>query len=453
MLSKDRNKTKLIKIFLIISFIICWFSVSTSYDDLLVFDKNKIILNDIINFLRHGLVYLCFLILVLILNFLKKDINFKQNWIFYFFSIYFLLQVPGLIYTNNDFSNISLIVSSLTSILTIILINNYFYSNEKKIILLFACTILTFVFLITFLPLLIDFLKGTHKFYGIYENYPIFINKMSPRSSGLSRTALIIFIFLHIIESYFLRKSSILINLFKILLVVSIILMQSRTIIFLLIITLLIILIHNVELKIIKILKFFLINFFIPIFLSFILFQYNTFAWYEKRSENEKNHSIVEIYKSKNYKDYKSLRNFVKDDISSGRFEDWKNIAQVFYEKKSSEKELYIGYGAQGDRYLINQSASNIFIYALASSGLIGLVLFSIFSLIVGIKSLRLILFHIRTNNANFFNSLILLILSMRGIFESSYAVFGLDFLIFLTSLCFIVDDKIKIKNIKNKNF
>ena len=42
MLSKDRNKTKLIKIFLIISFVICWFSVSTSYDDLLVFDKKKI---------------------------------------------------------------------------------------------------------------------------------------------------------------------------------------------------------------------------------------------------------------------------------------------------------------------------------------------------------------------------------------------------------------------------
>ena len=82
MLSKDRNKTKLIKIFLIISFVICWFSVSTSYDDLLVFDKKKIILNDMINFLRHGLVYLCFLILILILNFLKKDINFKQNWIF-----------------------------------------------------------------------------------------------------------------------------------------------------------------------------------------------------------------------------------------------------------------------------------------------------------------------------------------------------------------------------------
>ena len=47
----------------------------------------------------------------------------------------------------------------------------------------------------------------------------------------------------------------------------------------------------------------------------------------------------------------------------------------------------------------------------------------------------------------------ILLLLSMRGILESSYAVFGLDFLIFLTSLSFIEDDKIKIKNIKNKYF
>ena len=76
MLRKVRDKTNPIKIFLFSSFVICWFSISTSYNDLLVFDGKKIILKDIINFLRHGLVYLCFLILIFILNFLRKDIKF-----------------------------------------------------------------------------------------------------------------------------------------------------------------------------------------------------------------------------------------------------------------------------------------------------------------------------------------------------------------------------------------
>ena len=453
MLRKVRDKTNPIKIFLFSSFVICWFSISTSYNDLLVFDGKKIILKDIINFLRHGLVYLCFLILIFILNFLRKDINFKQNWIFYFFSIYFLFQVPGLIYTNNNLTNISFIISSLTSIFTIALINNYFHLNEKKIIFLFSCAILIFVYLITFIPLLLDFLRGSHKFYGMYENYPVFFDKISPRSSGLSRTALIIFIFINIIESSFLKKRSIFMNLIKIFLIISIILMQSRTIIFLLIATLLIILIHNEKLKFSTIVKFFSIYFFIPILLSFLLFQYNTYGWSTKKMENMKNSSVLEIIKSENYKDYKNLRNFIKDDISSGRFGDWKEITKVFYEKNFFEKELYFGYGAQGDRYIIDQSASNSFFYALASSGLIGLALFLVFSLVVGIKALIQILFYFRTNKVNFFYSLILLLLSMRGILESSYAVFGLDFLIFLTSLSFIEDDKIKIKNIKNKYF
>ena len=74
----------------------------------------------------------------------------------------------------------------------------------------------------------------------------------------------------------------------------------------------------------------------------------------------------------------------IKDDFkrpvdpksySSGRFEDWKNL---YYKIKDSP---LIGYGSQGDRFLINQSASNGIFYALSSSGLFGFFFYIIISL------------------------------------------------------------------------
>ena len=47
--------------------------------------------------------------------------------------------------------------------------------------------------------------------------------------------------------------------------------------------------------------------------------------------------------------------------------------------KKSDQ--IY-GYGAQGDRYLINQTASNGIIYSLSSSGILGTIPFFFFNFI-----------------------------------------------------------------------
>ena len=51
-------------------------------------------------------------------------------------------------------------------------------------------------------------------------------------------------------------------------------------------------------------------------------------------------------------------------------------------------KSIIYGFGAQGDRYLINQTASNGLLYAISSSGLIGFVPFVLFSIL----SLQIIL-------------------------------------------------------------
>ena len=55
------NHIKIIKLFIFFSFFVCWVSVSTSFKDLLIFtDSDNLNLKNLINFLRHLSVYICF---------------------------------------------------------------------------------------------------------------------------------------------------------------------------------------------------------------------------------------------------------------------------------------------------------------------------------------------------------------------------------------------------------
>ena len=114
---KNFSKEKIIQLFLIFSYLICWFSISTSLEDVfLIFDKfsyDQKSTSDYINFLRHGLIYVClfFLLLFFFLN-LKKYLSKNNNLILFIFLIYFLFQIPGLYSTENSIINLSFVISS-----------------------------------------------------------------------------------------------------------------------------------------------------------------------------------------------------------------------------------------------------------------------------------------------------------------------------------------------------
>ena len=55
-------------------------------------------------------------------------------------------------------------------------------------------------------------------------------------------------------------------------------------------------------------------------------------------------------------------------------------IGKIFYQK--SMTSIIFGYGSQGDRFLINQTASNGILYALSSSGILGVIIFFTFSIL-----------------------------------------------------------------------
>ena len=182
----------------------------------------------------------------------------------------------------------------------------------------------------------------------------------------------------------------------------------------------------------------------IPVILFLLLSTFNSYQL-AKRGQNLENKDLDYI-DHLNSNELKILRVMSKEDISSGRFEDWNEILI-----KMSGKNIIYGFGAQGDRYLINQTASNGLIYAYSSSGLVGLIIFLIFLIMVGFKTLKIFIYQFKKNTDQILHCIIILILSLRAILETSYAVFSIDLIIFILALSFIFDNNIKINDIKIK--
>ena len=87
---------------------------------------------------------------------------------------------------------------------------------------------------------------------------------------------------------------------------------------------------------------------------------------------------------------------------------------------------------------MINQSASSIFFYSYASGGFISLFIFIIIIIrSIYTNSLILFKFERKLNKKNYYilsASLIQIFLIFRSIFESSFAVFGIDFIFFFVT-------------------
>ncbi len=438
------NNIKIIKSFILLTFIACWFSISTSFEDILnLINNDQFDYKILINFLRHISVYFCLFFLILIFFIFREKINFKKYFIFYFLIGYFLAQLIGLFVTNNLLSNISFIISSITIILTIILIDSFFLDNEKKYFLFISFVILGLVFFLTFTPLFLNFLNGGSIYGGFYTS-DIFMDKISPRSSGLARMALLILIFIEFFEINYFKNHSTKAVFFKIMFITFICLFQSRTIFFLTILVYSIIFINKNKLKLNLFLKFISIYLIIPTILFFSLSALNSYKFRSVQySIDSKDKSFLGHLNSN---ELKIFRNMSEGDISSGRFNDWQKILDNI-----SGKNIIYGFGAQGDRYLIKQSASSGFIYAYSSSGIIGLSFFILFLIMMSIRIIKILLYHFRDNVSLILFCLILSSLSLRAVLETSFAVFSIDLIVVTLALSFIFDKNIKIKDIKNK--
>ena len=158
---------------------------------------------------------------------------------------------------------------------------------------------------------------------------------------------------------------------------------------------------------------------------------------------NQNNESVKEVTKY-------STRIYVLSD-GSGRLGLWKKSI------KPITNNLFLGYGPQADRILINENVSNIFLYSLLCGGILALI----FILLIIISILNNILYLVFIKRI-FFNKkniiincsiFFIIFLLFRSLLENSFAIFGIDFMIFIICSTILFNyTKISFYNCLKKN-
>lgn len=444
-----KDKDFFIKLILVFCFSISWLSISSNFQNLLIINSNeKITISQLINFIRTALNICIFPLLVYLFFKMLTEINdfrFKKN-LFYLMPLgYFLSQIPGLFYTSNSLENLQYILSSINIIMIMTLSVRVFKGNEILILIYIAFTIMFFVLMSTFLKDLINFIFSKDigkKFYGSIntifgENYI--------RSSGASRIALILII---IYSTTFMKSISS--QIFKTIplffLSTIIFLYESRAVVLLLIIFIISNLLFDYKFFLKNIKKYLIFCLFLP-FLFAIQINYVHSPASGEYTLSKEGDALKKVLPKTTFEflcnvakcddETQRLLNKKKILTSSGRLNDWNNLIRKFNFK---DNYSIFGYGSQGDRYLINQTASNGVLYALVSSGIIGLSFYLAFSFMAFLHIVKFFFKNKDKNIISYFSIFILIVIGIRSLIESSYAVFSIDFILFYMS--FVLAEK-----------
>jgi len=383
-------------------------------------------LNNIFNFFRLTIPILIFFLLIFYYLKNKSNMNYLSG-IFYLLLYYIAISVSTLLSLFNfkeEFKS---------------------FNEVHKVLLPFYC--INYIFLAFICFNLIEIKKNFNKFiflqfititivaiYSLIKFFYLFINFNLPdlynltienqfynqNSNGLSRILLIISLFI-----FFINKKNNYYYLSCLLINTILFLLQSKLIlIFLIFITLYKTFLENIKIKNkIKDIFFILI---VPIILTLAI----SFA--NNNSNNQKIRLVEQIKIDITKKNSDVILDLNIFNSLKARIDTWKLII------KNSEKPI-IGYGSQGDRYLAKEMpkhtslASNSFIYAYASSGVIGatlLLIFYIYLIKLVCKENFFRKIQSQENNIKAFYSVILFFLIIRSIFENSFSLWGIDFII-----------------------
>ena len=493
-LNKFYNFNNYLIYFIILFFF--WSSINTGSKYLLIELNRNTDFGIIINFARSIIPYFLIILFLFFFRPISK-IFISFDLILKLFFIYGLLQLSGLFYIGENLYEHYWVVC----LFSVLIFSNYVQNQDDEKLLnyiLLINIIFTFFVFVVFLTLI--FKTNLFSYNLLYSSYAFRFEynfESMPRSSGISRMALILFIFFNSFYFFFnSKKIKIAIFIINILLVSIIFLMQSRGMILSFLISLILInlLFFFKDFKY-RLTYIFLITL-LPIFIFTI---YPTF----KNLLIEKYGEKIQSYENYNKLKFQNLElnirsdlfNVVPDDtfenkigrVTTNRYYAWDFLISVFFKKDLSNnikkilnkesydmsafdfKEKYnyfTGFGPQADRHLLfNDSkltsnkviapfgghASNGYIYSLICSGFIGLITFFLLNLLIFYKILKLFF----KNKLNYFSLkpflsssiIIVLFLQFRILFENSYSVFGVDMLLFFSSYLIIENEYKKLKN------
>lgn len=377
----------------------------------------------------------------------------KLPLIFFFWSSYLLVQIIGFFQEANEYTSY---ISTLYLIILGISVLKIIYLIKKKMInfkinYLMLLTIITLVFVFSlyfffyFSTTNIFTTQNRFDLYYLINPDSFFIYQTGPRITGLSRMAAIIAIFFLIVIFYKNLKKHIKILFIILLTILSFLIwyMQSRGTIlcYYSIILFIIFLARKVNFRK-KIFFFFLIIIF-PISSNYVYFKIN-----QKFVENK----IVAVENKIVANENKLNPRIIENKTTSGRLILWSEIL------KNYDFQKIFGYGPQADRLLLKgetnelgntygNNASNGFVYAFACGGYLGLL----FYILINIQILIFIYKSVLINKIFSKNNLIyvklsityLLFFFIRQLFENSFSLFGIDYLIVVIS-SFIVEGFLK---------
>ena len=428
------NKKKIYyKIIIILSFIISWASIGTNNSDLFILTTNvneDVTLKSIINFFRITLNLSCFpmLCFLFFMNVSKYKENKISPYLPFLIPLFcFLSQIPGLVYTSNSLWNFLYILSAINILIILNLILLNFENEEIYLIIFLIFILLGAVFFNSFKNDFSDYLNHGELFYG---NIDYFFSNSGIRSSGVSRIGLILLITYSIFSKRFI-KSKILRIIPLVFFTSCIFLYESRAIIGITFIFLILNYLIREKFTLICLFKYLLIYFVLPTLFSISLISIKLM-----NVDNCKNIKCFQLFD----KDIVTSFEYIKKRTrlsnknvleSTGRVEDWKEIINKFDYKNN----LFFGYGAQGDRYLINQTASNGLLYTFTSSGIIGVTFFLILTLTSCMQLLKYFFFSRKEELIGYFSFSIMIVFIIRSIVESSYSVFSIDLILFYMGL------------------
>ncbi len=434
----------------ILLYISIWLSLDSSIYNFLNIKKGNFF--QLLIGLRFIFPFLLFLILIFLF---KKDfflikLNKQFKYVIYLIFFSFSLQAITPFFNDNDIFNVPFALTSIILLLNLIYFYQYF--DLKKIILIGF--LILFVINMLYGSTLIDYLIFRSNNLNLYGGWPQNLEALQllsdnvPRSSGISRSSLILMI---PISMYILVNEKLNYKIYIFFLFFSFLMLatQSRISLFgyflgLIVLTYYIFFTFK-ENKLKEKLKNILIIIILPIFtwvftleiLSIIKEKPAYIEFFsDKLSERLGN---TEVDEEKYIQLIRKQENF-----SSNRFQDWENII-------NTNQNYLIGNGALGDRHLINQSASSLYLYNYASGGILSVFIF----LLLILRSIFLcytFIFKIHTvpdknNYLVLSSSFIILFLLVRSIVESSFAVFGIDSLIFFSSYFYLEQSYNKINN------
>ena len=494
-----------IKFILILLFY--WLSINTGSKYINFNEISEINFNYYFNFIRSILPYLIFIYFI---SKFKSYITtiFKKDLFYICFFSYGVTQIIGMFFSSNYLYEHYWVIC-LFSIL-IFFQNIQEKKNSDLVNLMFLVNIFTIFIIFSIFTSIV--LKENIVSYDLLYHGKSFHNELAgeyfPRSSGISRMALVLFFFFNALyfSNIYKKKSTLLIISINSLLIFIIFLLQSRTVVIFFLISYVIInFIFKLRFK--QRMVYYLFTIIIPIvlFFSYPILKHYLIEKFDIKKETVSNvirHPLVSKYEKFNkniiIRNDFIIKPKIKEDevrtlseniayMSNNRLYAWDYLLQIFiYGELKKEmknkvlmqgfepKDKYIqgysrfifGLGPQADRHLMQLKkkkkglakssigpfgahASNVFIYSLICGGILSFVILVILNLFILFKIFKVIKHY---NKINLFNNhilissiLILLFLMFRGLLENSYGVFGVDLILMISSYSVLSNNLSKI--------